>query len=62
MTPAQMAARLVEVDQVTRKSIQHTADLRRDPSYDDRAWAIDESRCTDQNCTTRRCSCPRRTR
>lgn len=61
MTPAQMAARLVEVDQVTRESIQRTANLRRDPSYDDQAWAIDVGACTDSRCKSR-CSCQRRTR
>lgn len=58
MTPAQMAATLTEVSATTKASIKHTADLRRP----ERTFAIDESRCTDQNCTSRRCSCQRRAR
>jgi hypothetical protein len=61
MTPAQMEATLAKVDTDVRASIQHTANLRRSSSILDRRWAIDESRCTDQNCASR-CSCKARQR
>jgi hypothetical protein len=60
MTTDQMAATLDKVTATTRASIKHTESLRRDSSILDRRWAIDESRCTDQNCTSARCSCKRR--
>ncbi|MFG1683454.1 hypothetical protein ACGFNP_25020 [Nonomuraea sp. NPDC049269] len=59
MTPAQMAATLDKVSATTRASIQHTESLRRESSILDQRWAFDESRCTDVNCTSRRCSCKR---
>ncbi|MEU7831435.1 hypothetical protein [Nonomuraea sp. NPDC049129] len=62
MTPNQIKATLAKVDADVRASTQHTAALRRDSSSLDRRWAIDESRCTDQNCTNRRCSCKGRSR
>ena len=55
MTPAQMKATLAKVDATTRASIEHTANFRPGPTFDDSA-------CTDPRCSKPRCSCQRRTR